>query len=59
MSIFKTKYRVSRDRIFSYRWAVQQKVWWWPFWVEHGMGLLHSREEAEELIQLLIDVRSA
>ena len=56
---FKTKYRVSRDRIISNRWAVQYRLWWWPVWIEHGNGLLDTQQEAEDLIDLLLKVRMA
>lgn len=56
--MFATKYRISRDRWFSTSfWAVQYKVWWWPFWREHGNGMLASKQEAAELIELLKQVR--
>lgn len=55
--MFKTKYRISRDKWFSHKWAVQYKFWWWPFWIEFGNGLLETKDEAYELIELLQDIR--
>lgn len=48
----KPKYRISRDRAVPWRWAVQVKKWWWPFWTEE-VGLLSSRNEALTLIEVL------
>lgn len=52
MSAFATKYRISRDKVFTYRWAVQSKRWWWPFWIEE-IGLLVTKSEAEDMIPIL------
>lgn len=51
--MLKTRYRVGRDTVFSNYWAVQYRPWFWPFWMEHGNGMLDSKEEAEELIQIM------
>lgn len=51
--MMKPKYRISRDSVYSGdRWAVQSRRWWWPFWVEE-IGLLGSRKEAAEMIEIL------
>ena len=44
-------YRVARDSWYPRWWAVQ--VWrpWWPFWTEVGNGMLHSKQEALDLIK--------
>ena len=55
--MFKTQYRVSRDQYIPRFWAVQYRVWYWPFWIEHGNGLLPSKADAYELIELLQDIR--
>lgn len=53
MDFFKTKYRIARDSYHSQRWAVQQRLWYWPFWTEVGNGLLKTKQEAAELIDCL------
>jgi hypothetical protein len=42
-NIFKTKYRIVRDRYAGYE--VQYKCWWFPFWVEHGLTNTHKTIE--------------
>ena len=39
-SFFKTKYRIVKDRYLGYE--AQRKVWWFPFWVDFGLGNTHS-----------------
>jgi hypothetical protein len=51
--MFKTRYRVARDSWYPRYWAVQYRLWFWPFWVEFGAGLLQSKEEAYDLIDTL------
>lgn len=52
--MFETKYRVGRDSVWGGTlWAVYYKVWWWPFWLEWGNGLLHSKADAYDLIETL------
>lgn len=41
----KTQYRVVRDEWSGY--AVQERRWWWPFWVE-GVSNTHGSIEAAE-----------
>lgn len=57
LGMFATKYRIARDSCFSFRWAVQAKRWWWPFWVEVGAGLLETKEDALDLINELRTIR--
>lgn len=56
--MFKTKYRVGRDSYSSSRYSVYYKKWYWPFWTEWGIGLLKTKEEAYELIELLTDIKT-
>lgn len=50
--MFKRRYRVGRDWCFTFMWAVQTWVWYWPFWAEHT-GMLKTQEEARELIEIM------
>ncbi len=52
-NFFKPKYRVNRDSFYSStRWAVEKKIWFWPFWCEHR-DMLPSKEMALELKGIL------
>lgn len=56
--MFETKYRVGRDSVFGgTHWAVYYRMWWWPFWIEWGNGLLYSKQDGYDLIETLKDVR--
>lgn len=46
----KTQYRIIYDTDYYYK--IQEKVWWWPFWM--SVGFRYSTvEEAEIDIKLL------
>lgn len=51
------RYRVARDNYNSSYWAVQTWVWYWPFWIEFGAGLLDSEQDAINLINSLKNTR--
>lgn len=53
--MFKTKYRVNRDRFFSHRWQVEKQYWWWPFWINHR-NLIETREIALDVIKISREV---
>jgi hypothetical protein len=39
MNLFKTKYRIVTDSYLGYE--VQSKRWWFPFWIQTGLGNTH------------------
>ncbi len=48
----KTKYWMEPDWFCSRFWTIYKKVWWWPWKIEVGNGIM-DKEEAEEKLKFL------